>query len=420
MSVLRRMHSQLCLTFSAAQCSVTAAKCDIDSEEDPSRALADTTLVAMELSQYFGSLFRKAMIVVTMAAAGVITGLVVSSQPSTYEASVRLLVPGDQTGSVGVSSLYIANFKEAARSESILQDAARRNSISESAIADALKVSQVGQSSQLQVSFENEDARIAEGVASAVARSAAVALAQQRVDQAASSLEAARGQYENAFGELTAFQAQNDNVEAQPRYDAQRAAVDALRAQLAQAELRNNQTLANSLRNQIEAKSTDLAALRDLARQESALQDSIDAAQSVRNEARKDLVSAQAIATRAQSDSLVSGRGTEQISTSRVAIQAAILAAVAAFALILGLFMLLDGMKKRRATKRAAKAASIGTAGTTVSSTVDGLTSAEEVDDRDAGADVRTANEGEVDEDGLNGGDRVVDVNASAAEATRS
>ena len=165
----------------------------------------------MEIKDYLRVLGKRAWLLVMIpAVAGVVAGLIAVGQPQAFRTTATLQLPRDETTTPAQVAQLVADFQAAADNPTVQNQVSEETGVPVKRI-ERVRITQVGDSSQLTMSFQDKrkDATEARAVINGLAGGALGYLqtpelrnGQQAVDAADERITAAQAEIEEATEEL--------------------------------------------------------------------------------------------------------------------------------------------------------------------------------------------------------------------------
>ena len=237
----------------------------------------------MEIDSYFGAIRRRLwiLILVPLLAAGAVIAWELL-QPPQYQATATVAAPAVVGGSGSPTNQYsganaprafVADFSGAITSPLIVNQVAEKTGAAPNAVADGLAVSQIGDSSLVQVTYTTTKRDRAVPVLNEAASATIRFLFQTQVTLAQKMVSEARKAVDKVNGELGAFYRKTGQVLPDEAYRIRAQQVADLQREQASARSRGEYAQATALESAISAKKKEVA---DLAPQVATYQSLVD------------------------------------------------------------------------------------------------------------------------------------------------
>lgn len=308
----------------------------------------------MEIGALLREVLRRAWVVavlVALAAGG--AWAATTGSKNLYRAKVEVTVPDTQSGSIGATGQYVADFVQAIQADSVTSAVAAETGVEKSDVKKGGSADQSGQSKFIVVVYQSEDKATVQAVATTLAKKAAAKVAESAVSNARynekaakEDFEAAKAAEEKADAAVVDAQARAGGIS--PLQAHAQALGDLSQAQegLQRARLRGDPTAAYQA--QIDALQADMKAKLDAANAFQKLVTARDRADDELSAARGRLDDARKARRDAEIEPLVKPTGVE-VTSGRVArIRAVMISAGIAAIIGFGLLVLLAGLTAGR------------------------------------------------------------------------
>jgi hypothetical protein len=240
----------------------------------------------------------------------------------------------------GDVSVGIADFETALRLRQIADTVSQQTHVAASSITNGLSASRVGNSSTVQVSYHSPSPALASAVVVSAAHAALTTLAQQQVDSAIESVNAAQATATHALTVLSDLNQrfQVDDIEADYARESQNL-----------INLQNQQAVTPSpgLANAIASERALVSNLAAAVPQYVQLKAASDSAQATLATSQQSLTQASGVMSAASSPSILSAPVATKTSKATTVARVAVGGAVAGAVVVLGLFLLWD-LRRRK------------------------------------------------------------------------
>jgi capsular polysaccharide biosynthesis protein len=223
----------------------------------------------VEIDSYLGAIRRRLwiLILVPLLAAGLVVAWELR-QPSTYQTTATVAAPAVVGGSntsqysgPNAPKAFAADFSGAMTSSLIVNPVAEKTGAAPKAVKDGLTVSQIGDSSLLQVTYTTSKQDQAVPVLNEAASETIRFLFQTQVTLAQKMVGEARKAVDKVNGELSAFYRETGQVLPDEAYRINAQQVADLQREQASAKSRGEYSQASALESTISAKKQEVATL---------------------------------------------------------------------------------------------------------------------------------------------------------------
>ena len=317
----------------------------------------------MEIKDYLRVLGKRAWLLVMIpAVAGVVAGLIAVGQPQAFRTTATLQLPRDETTTPAQVAQLVADFQAAADNPTVQNQVSEESGVPVRRI-QRVRIAQVGDSSQLTMSFQDKrkDATEAKAVINGLAGGALSYLQTPELRNAQQAVDAASGRIEESQKQIDEANAQLDAIYAEVKTNRPQAELEDLRAEkrfYEREELASlaggNPAAAAAYRTRVEEANIRILALERVMPDVEALAAQIATATETDTAAEEELAVAQEkLATVGfEPDLTFSAEGQSVVRKTRV-VKTAAAAVVAGFPIAIGVVLLLDAFQKRRANRPA-------------------------------------------------------------------
>lgn len=287
------------------------------------------------------------LVVVPVLAAGT-AAWIVHSRPEQSTAEVQLSAPAGTSNSEQAIGLYVAKLSQALTVDSVLEQVAKESSVPASTLSGAIGVSRIGNSDQADVTVTTPDGDARTETAAKAAARAGILYVATHSDDSQQALTLAQGQLDQAQKALFAFEDQIGMLDPSATYQQVTSALHSAQAQLAAAQATGDVAGAARLQAQIGVYQQQQGQLVPSVRQFDQLQAAVSAATNRVNTAQAQVLAQQTRVSGAQNGGQIVQASVSTAGRMRPILEAAGLAAVLAFLVVLGISLLPDLFRRQR------------------------------------------------------------------------
>jgi hypothetical protein len=315
----------------------------------------------VEIKDYLRVLGKRAWLLVMIpAVAGVVAGLIAVGQPQAFRTTATLQLPRDETTTPAQVAQLVADFQAAADNPTVQNQVSEQTGVPVRRI-QRVRITQVGDSSQLTMSFQDKrkDATEATAVIEGIAASALGYLqtpekraGEQAVQAADAQIEQAQDEIDEASAGLNAIYQDVQSSRPADELAEIREEKQFYERQQAAALADGNPTGAAAYQSRIDQANLRIFALEDVMTEVQGFEQRIAAAQETLATAQEEHATAEAqlVSATSEPDLTFSAEGQSVVRKTRV-VKTAAAAVVAGFPIAIGVVLLLDAAQKRRARR---------------------------------------------------------------------
>jgi hypothetical protein len=312
----------------------------------------------VEIKDYLKVLGKRAWLLVMIpAVAGVVAGLIAVNQPQAFRTTATLQLPRDATTTPALIAQKVADFKAAANNPTVQNTVSQDTGVPVKKIEN-LKIAQVGDSSQLTMSYldKTRTTTNAKAVVMGVAKGALdylqapqVQAGQRAVQAANDKIAQAQDDITKAQGDLSALYYSIETSTPDDDIKVLRTQLVDLQGKLLGYQVDGNTTGQAAVQKLIDADQTRLQQLLEASGQAVPIQARLTDAQAALKTAtdERDTATKQLDTATATLDLTFSTEGQAVVRKTRV-VKTAAAAVVAGFPIAIGLVLLLDASQRRR------------------------------------------------------------------------
>ena len=193
----------------------------------------------MEIADLVRAVRRRLwLLMILPLVAGGIAFARLANDPESYRASATVAVPSAIERQAGAVGQYVANFRETLRSDDVVSPVARETGVRARALERRLQATRVGTTTTIRVSFTGSNAAAVERVVVQAAEATVARLAAPALGASSAVVATAEERYEQARDDLEAFTAETGFVLPEDLYRTKQNQLAATRDEAAAEALR--------------------------------------------------------------------------------------------------------------------------------------------------------------------------------------
>jgi capsular polysaccharide biosynthesis protein len=286
-------------------------------------------------------------IVVPLLAA-LITGGILETQPSKYQANATVIVPAVSAKgfSTSAAAQYVATFKDVLVSSPVVNKVAAENHVPASDLVNGLSATTLTASSNIiHITYVGYKGQNTAAIADDAAILSLDTVAEPQLVQAQNAVSAAQVQLQQANAAINNFNTTTGNILPEQQFTSQQQELDTLLLELQQANLAGDTTHATALQAIITQRETQLATLAGQVNQYTTLSDARQAALSVTDHAAQGLNDVESLMAADHSSGTIAVQKIGRISKLSDTLKFTAIAFVVALVLALSVILLLELMR---------------------------------------------------------------------------